>query len=1358
MTTGTPSAELVGRSGALNAVRAQVRRLARISETGRLPAVLLLGETGTGKGMVASQLHRTGGRAAGPFIDVNCAAIPDTLLESELFGFERGAFTDARASKPGLFEAAHRGTLFLDEIGELPDGLQVKLLTAIESRRVRRLGSTRSEPVDVWIIAATSTDLSAAMRAGRFRHELYHRLSTVVLELPPLRARDRDVLDLADHFLARAAAEHGIPVKELADDARAALLAYSWPGNVRELANVLERVMLLEESPVITAAMLSLAGPGAAAASGAAPVSPRSRDALRAEERQRLVAALDASRWNITRAAAHLGMHRNTLRYRLGKHRISADSGTTAEEADHAAVAAVLPSAPPPAAKTIRWEERLVAVLSVTIAEPGADDLTNLVETLTSFGAQIEQIAPSELVAVFGIEPMEDAARRAVLAAEAMRQTLLRSEAKKHARFAVHVAAYLIARAGAVTGLEAAARREATAIVSGLLQRAAPDEIVVDAAAARFLERDFALESVQGSASGTFRVVGRWRPAFEAVGRTLSPFVGRARELATIHARMATAEAGTTQIVGLVGEPGIGKSRLVFEVTRSDRVNGWLVLQTVAASHATATRHRPIVDLMRTYFRIGDNDTPRDIQEKVTGRLLTLDRALEPMLPAFFALFELSFADPGWQRLDPGQRRQRTFDAVTRLLDRESRIRPVLLVFEDLHWVDTETQAFLGAVVDGMSSLRLLLLASFRPEYAHAWTSKSSYTQLRLDSLPPESADDLLDVLLGSDVALDPLKQLLAATTGRNPFFIEESVRTLVETRSLAGERGAYRLVGQVNAIEVPTTVQAVLAARIDRLPGEDKRLLEVASVIGKDVAFVLLAAIADMSEAELRQRIARLQAAEFFFETRSSPDPEYTFKHALTHEVAYAGVLHARRRDLHARIVAAIETCNQHRLAEQMERLAHHAVRGELPAKAVHYLRQAGQKALDRSANEEAASYFEQALTALAQLPECRQTRELAIDLRLELRDALLLLGEFDRTLRRLREAEGLARTLDDRRRLGQTLDHICFSLYITGHPTQALAFGESAQAIADAVADAALQVRAGLHFGVACLVTGLYRRAENLHRKVLGLLECDPVRDRRLLHTGFPVVMAHDCLAMSFADRGRFEEGIVHGQEGVRIAESLDDPYSMADAWWRLAHLHIVTGDLDHAARLLERGVALSRQRTLTFFSAIHTGTLGYVYTLSGRLGDGISLLEQALGATEAMGYGNLQPRFLMYLGEAYLLADRLDDALEFGGRALSFARERGQRPYEAQALLLMGDVAGRRGLCEHAQGHYRDALVLAEELEMRPLVAHCHFGLGKLSRRTGERSAALEYFTAAATMYREMGMTSWLERAEAALSEMR
>jgi transcriptional regulator with AAA-type ATPase domain/tetratricopeptide (TPR) repeat protein len=1345
MTAHHPLGELIGDSAVLAALRVQVQRLARVSDGGRLPPVLLLGETGTGKSMVAGLLHRTGRRSGGPFIDVNCAAIPETLLEAELFGFERGAFTDARASKPGLLEAAHRGTLLLDEIGQLPDGLQVKLLTAIESRRVRRLGSTRSQSVDVWVIAATSTDLAAAMRAGRFRPELYHRISTVVLQLPALRARDRDVLDIADHFLARAAAEHGVPVKRLTKDAQTALLAHPWPGNVRELRNVLERVTLLEDSPLVTAAMLRLG-----ALTGAHPSAPpalRSFAALRAEERDELVAALDAARGNITQAAARLGIHRNTLRYRLAKHRLGPHDRPVADAVDPTATSDTLPPAPAP--KIIRWEQRLVAVLGVSIAASVAGALepssamTELVEIVTSFGARIEQFAPSELIAVFGIEPLEDAARRAVLAARAMIQGLLRSNDDTHGRFAVHVGSYLIARAGVVTGLEGAARRQATEIVNGLLNQAGPDEVVADAAAARFLESHFAIETVEGGVPGVTRILGRQR--------VLSPFVGRARDLETIGELMARVEAGEGQTVVLVGEPGIGKSRLVFELTHSRRIEGWLGLETGSPSHGTAARHRPLVELVRSYFQIGDADTPRVIQEKVTGRLLTLDRALEPTLPALFALLDLPVPDPKWQRLDPVQRRQRTFDALRRLLHSETRIRPLLVVFEDLHWIDAETQEFLDTLVDGLSTERLLLLASCRPEYPHSWGSRTNYTELHLDPLPPHSADELLDALVGRDVTLEPLKRLLTRTTGRNPFFIEESVRTLVETRALVGERGAYRLGGQVDAIKVPATVQAMLAARIDRLPATDTWVLEVASVIGTDVPLVLLLAVADMSESELRQRLARLQAAEFLYETRLASDIEYTFKHALTHEVAYAGVLPERRRELHARIVAAIETLCHDRLTEQVERLAHHSVRAALPAKAVTYLRGAGRKALERSANQEAAGWFEQALTALTQLPESRQTLELAVDIRFDLRIALGPLGEFERMLRRVREAEGLATELGDTWRVGRVLAAMCYGLYITGRPTEALTSGRSAQAIAEALADVSLQVVANLHFGLACLAVGDFRRAEDLHRRVLDLLAGDVAQERSILHAGVPAVMSRGALTSSFADRGNFHEGVAHGQEGLRLAESLDHPYSVADARWRLAHLHVVRGELLEAAHLLERGVAHAREWKLTFFSAIHAGFLGYVYALSGRMVEGLTLLEDALRATETIGYGNLEPRLLIYLGEAYLLADRLEDAREVAARALSFTRERGHRPFEAQTLFLMGEIGARRGSCEHARGDYDEALALADKLDMRPLVAHCHLGLGKLLRRESGLATAV-------TMYRQMGMTSWVQRAEQELSAVR
>ncbi len=262
----TPLAEVLGESAAIQAVRTTVGRvLAHGVEGRRFPALLILGETGTGKGQLARALHRAGPRAAGPLIEVNCAAIPETLLEAELFGFERGAFTDARQAKAGLFQTAHGGTLFLDEVGLLPERVQAKFLKVLEDQAVRRLGATQSEPADVALVAATSEDLLDAVRARRFREDLYHRLAVVIVRLPSLAERGSDILLLAEHFLARACTDYRLGSKTLTPDARAALCAYGWPGNIRELANMMERVALLTETPLVTADALGLPvppGPG----------------------------------------------------------------------------------------------------------------------------------------------------------------------------------------------------------------------------------------------------------------------------------------------------------------------------------------------------------------------------------------------------------------------------------------------------------------------------------------------------------------------------------------------------------------------------------------------------------------------------------------------------------------------------------------------------------------------------------------------------------------------------------------------------------------------------------------------------------------------------------------------------------------------------------------------------------------------------------------------------------------------------------------------------------------------------------------------------------------------------------------
>src|SRR5262245_56993749 len=315
------------------------------------------------------------------------------------------------------------------------------------------------------------------------------------------------------------------------------------------------------------------------------------------------------------------------------------------------------------------------------------------------------------------------------------------------------------------------------------------------------------------------------RSRFQATSaRGLTRFVGRDREVQQLAQALERAAAGHGQAVAVVGEAGLGKSRLVWEFARSHRTDGWLVLESSSVSYGKATPYLPVIDLLKAYCRIQERDEPRAIRERVAGKLLTLDRSLESLLTPLLALLDVPVDDRDWEALEPAQRRRQTMEAVKRLLLRESQVQPLLLIFEDLHWIDSETQALLDGLMDSLPTARLLFLANYRPEYQHGWGSKTYYLQLRIDPLPPETAEELLAALLGEDPSLASFRQTLIARTAGNPFFLEESVRTLVETQVLVGERGAYRIAKAPQAWQIPATAQAILAARIDRLPPEDKR------------------------------------------------------------------------------------------------------------------------------------------------------------------------------------------------------------------------------------------------------------------------------------------------------------------------------------------------------------------------------------------------------------------------------------------------------------------------------------------------------------------------------------------------------
>jgi tetratricopeptide (TPR) repeat protein len=580
-------------------------------------------------------------------------------------------------------------------------------------------------------------------------------------------------------------------------------------------------------------------------------------------------------------------------------------------------------------------------------------------------------------------------------------------------------------------------------------------------------------------------------------------------------------------------------------------------------------------------------------------------------------------------------------------------------------------------------------------------------------------------------------------------------VHTLVETGVLVGKPGASRLARPLEGLQVPATVQAVLAARIDRLPPEEKRLLQTAAVIGTEVPWPLLQAIADAPEEALHRGLAHLQAAEFLYETSLFPEREYTFKHALTHEVAYGGLLRERQRLLHGRIVVAIEQHEAARLADQTERLAHHALRGEVWDKAVAYFRRAGDKAVARSAHREAVACFEQALVALEHLPEGRKRHEQTIDIRFALRPALGMLRELGRSLAYLREAAVLAQALDDQHRLGWVAAYLANELWTAGDPQRAVEDGQRALALSGTLGDTALQVVTHLALGRACYALGDYPQAIDLLRQNLVTLEGTLLQERFGL-AALPSVLSRDLLARCFAEVGTFTEGLAHGEEGLRIAEAVNHPNSLIQACYSIGYVHLRQGALHQAIPWLERGLEICRVWDIPLLFYIVSSTLGYAYVLTGRVSDALPLLEQSV-STEAVH--SMSGRDPVWLSEAYLRLGCLDEALAVAERGLQVCRTQAHQGEQAWALRLLGELHahGQPPQAEPAEASYRQALALAEALGMRPLQAHCHRGLGTLYATTSQHEQARAALSTAIEMYTSMDMAFWLPQTEATLAQV-
>jgi tetratricopeptide (TPR) repeat protein len=658
-------------------------------------------------------------------------------------------------------------------------------------------------------------------------------------------------------------------------------------------------------------------------------------------------------------------------------------------------------------------------------------------------------------------------------------------------------------------------------------------------------------------------------------------------------------------------------------------------------------------------------------------------------------------------------------------------------------------------LIESLPMARALLLVDYRPEYSPRWGDKSYYTQLRVDPLQPASAEELLQYLLGNNRDLAPLKELLIQRTQGNPFFAEESVRSLVETGFLVGEKGAYRPALKIDEIRIPNTVQNVLADRIDRLPLEEKRLLQTAAVIGVIVPLPLLRAVAELPEDDLRRYVSHLQTAEFLYETNLFPEVEYAFKHALTTEVAYGALLHERRTALHGHIVKALEEMTESIPHDQLEKLAHHAFQGELWDKAVLYLRDAGAKAMLNSAFLAALSSYERAFQALKHLPESKEKIEQQIDLHLDSRNALFLSGDLLRIAEHLHAAESLVETLGDRIRMVRVFNFLNSYYGLTGDPELAIQFGQRAAALISESDGPVLSVMTDYYLGAAYNKLGQYSQAINVLKRALRSLVGD-LRHGRIGTAGYPAVTCRGHLVQCLAAMGQFREGVSYAEEGIQIAEEVDDASVLVYVNCSLAFLYLLKGDLDKAIPILERALKTCRLSNILVYIPFVSSRLGFAYAHAGRITEALPFLEQGVKESASAGRLAFLSLSTAWLSEGHLLSGDLEKAEVLAERALKIARDYKEHAHEAWALKLLGDIALGHNPPEtqDAESYYRHASAVSLELEMRPLQAHCHLGLGKVYAAVGAEQARAE-IAAAIELYRSMEMDLWLSRANAMLT---
>ncbi|MBV8137799.1 MAG: AAA family ATPase [Deltaproteobacteria bacterium] len=1004
-----------------------------------------------------------------------------------------------------------------------------------------------------------------------------------------------------------------------------------------------------------------------------------------------------------------------------------------------------------------------------------------MMEAVQRYGGYVAQSTGDGIFALFGAPVAhEDHPQRALYAALRMQEELRRysDQLREQGR------APLSIRVGVNTG-EVVVRTittgeghteyvpigHSTSLASRLQALAAPGSITISDTVRKLVEGYFTLKAL-----GPARIKGVSEPVnvYEvtglgplrtrlqrAAGQGLTKFVGREREMEALRHAAEQARSGHGQILGAMAEPGVGKSRLFFEFKAKNQ-SGWMVLEAFSVSHGKASVYLPVLDLLLSYFKIAPGDDARTRREKVTGRVVSLDRSLEDALPYLFGLLGIVEGEDALGQMDAQVKKRRTLDAIKRILLRESLNQPLIVMLEDLHWIDEQTQEFLNLLADSLANAKILLLVNYRPGYSHQWGSKTYYTQLRLDPLGTESADEMLSALLGHSSDLAPLKKLIIERTEGNPFFMEEMYQAMLEDGVIA-RNGAVKLMKPLQSARLPTTVQGVLAARIDRLPADAKQLLQTLSVIGREFPMSLIRAVLTKSDDELNKMLNDLQLGEFIYEQPALGDIEFIFKHALTQEVASNSVLQERRKLLHERIGAAMEALYADRVEDHVAELARHYSRSANPAKAVEYCQRACQQSSDRASYAEAVGYFESGLARLQELPDDDKRAELELDFRNTVHVALI-------TLKGYGSPEGersAARALELSRRPGVSWEKSWLAIFglcnisaLRANVSRAIELATQMLAIAEQHGNDELTAESLYLLALAQMFAGKFEFAAKCFDRAISIYETMPTASggigsrQNISHTGSYSFSVVNTWFLGFPSRAATKMDRV-----FTIARSLGSKAIDESVHNYAIFFFSVVGGRERMREHAEALVTLATELGNSFRRAVGELYLGWFDSIACDRPDSTTRMQSALADFRATGALTMTPAFLSYIARSQGRFGHHEEALATIDEALAVVEETSERAFEAEVHRINGELLLARGVSNAmvAEQSFRRAIEVARRQKAKSWELRATTSLARLLRDTGRRAEARAVLAEIYDWFTEGFDTTDLKDAKALLDEL-